>query len=49
MDNVGNDVVCIWNIVMDVGNSGVDIRGVMTSVRNGWMCAFHEFVLEAEN
>ena len=49
MENVGNDVVCIWNIVMDVGTSSVDVRNVMTNVRNGWMCTCHKFILEAEN
>ena len=47
MADVGNDVVCIWDIVMNFGTSSVDIRNVMMSVRNGCMCVFHKFSLEA--
>ena len=35
MADVGDDVPCIRCVMMSVGNSSIDIRNVLTNVRNG--------------
>ena len=45
MMDVGNDIVGVWRIVMDVRNNGVGVRNVLMNIS---MCISLKFCLEAK-
>jgi hypothetical protein len=53
MGNVGNDVVHIWSVTVNVRNSSVDVRNTMTRVRRGWTMfttsSFWEWIVNASH
>ena len=36
----------VHNVVLDTGNDGVGVRGIMSDARNGWICVDCKRLLE---
>jgi hypothetical protein len=37
------------SVIPDAGNDGVSVRDIMVNSRNGWICVYCKFPLEAES
>ena len=44
---VRNNGVGVPNVILGTGNDGVGVCDIVANGRNGWVCAYCEFLLEA--
>ena len=45
---VGNNDAGVHNLILDIGSDSVGVCDIMTNSRNGWICVYYKFPLEAE-
>ena len=44
---VGNNGESVHSVILDTGNGGVGVRGIMVNGRNDWICVYWKFLLRA--
>ena len=46
--SVGNDDVCACDVMVDVGNGGMDVQNVTANIRNDYICVDCKLGLEGD-